>query len=138
MKKAERQQARKLISASGLPRGGLDDADLWCVIGERRRIIGVAGLEAWGRQGLLRSVAVGIGNRNAGLGTSLVRHVIAEARKKKLSEVYLITETAPSFFERLGFSAIDRSRVRGGVLKSFEFEEACPATAPVMWMDLRV
>src|SRR5216684_2704048 len=106
LKKAERRMARKLVSASGLPRGGLDDAELWCVKGEGGLILGVAGLETWGRQGLLRSVAVGNGYRKAGVGTSLVRHVISEARKKKISEVYLITETAPLFFERLGFGAI--------------------------------
>jgi amino-acid N-acetyltransferase len=137
VKKAGAQAARKLVSASGLPRGGLDDAELWCVRGEHGRIIGVAGLETWGRQGLLRSVAVDKERRKAGVGTSLVRQIIAEARKKRMSEVFLITETAPLFFERLGFKAIDRSRVRGGVLDSVEFTEACPDTAPVMRMDLR-
>jgi amino-acid N-acetyltransferase len=72
------------------------------------------------------------------VGTSLVRRVIFEARKKRVREVYLITETAPLFFERLGFSALDRSRVKGGVLNSVEFQEACPKTAPVLWLNLRI
>ena len=138
VKEAETQSARKLVSASGLPRGGLDDAELWCVKGEGGRILGVAGLETWGRQGLLRSVAVDKGHRKSGVGASLVKQIIAEARKKKMGEVFLITETAPLFFEKLGFKAIDRSRVRGGVLESVEFEEVCSETAPVMRLDLRV
>jgi len=133
----ERQAARRLILTSGLPSQGLDDVELWCVKAGSRRLLGVAGLETWGRQGLLRSVAVENKHRKAGVGTSLVRQVISEARKKRMREVYLITETALSFFDRLGFKAIDRLKVRGGVLNSAEFEEACPETAPVMRLGLR-
>jgi amino-acid N-acetyltransferase len=132
----ERETASELISACGLPEEGLGETELWCVKGEGRQLLGVAGLETWGRQGLLRSVAVENEHRKSLVGTSLVRHVISEAEKKRIKEIYLITETAPSFFERLGFSAIDRSRVRGGVLNSVEFKGACPETAPVMRMDL--
>lgn len=134
----ERKAAAKLISACGLPREGLDDTQLWCVKGDGRHMFGVAGLETWRRQGLLRSVAVESEHRKERVGTTLVRHAISEARKKRMKEVYLITETAPSFFESLGFSAVDRSRVRGSVLNSAEFKGACPETAPVMWMDLDV
>ena len=137
VKATQRQAARKLISAFGLPSKRLDDAELWCVKGEGRRLLGVAGLETWGRQGLLRSVVVDSKHRKAGVGTSLVRRVIFEAKKKRMREVYLITETALPFFEKLGFSAIDRLRVKGDVLNSIEFEEACPETAPAMWLDLR-
>ena|ERR1022692_2601636 len=134
----ERKAAGKLISACGLPGEGLDDTQLWCVKGEGRLLLGVAGLETWGRQGLLRSVAVENERRKERVGTSLVRHVISEARKKRMRELYLITETAPLFFERQGFSAVDRSRVRGSVLNSVEFKGACPETAPVMRMDLGI
>jgi amino-acid N-acetyltransferase len=137
-KKAETMAASELVSASGLPIAGLEDAELWCVKEDGGRILGVAGLETWGRQGLLRSVAVRQDHQKARVGTTLVRQVIAEARKKKLHEVYLITETAPLFFERLGFIAVDRSRVTGNVLNSVEFKEACSETAPVMRMDLRL
>ena len=135
---AERQHARRFLSASGLPREGLDDAELWCVRGEGQRILGLAGMETWGKRALLRSVAVENGRRNAGVGSSLVRHVIAEARKRKMRQVYLITETAPLFFERLGFNTINRSLVSGGILSSAEFKEACPETASVMRMDLSI
>jgi amino-acid N-acetyltransferase len=138
VEEAEAKAVRNLISASELPTEGLDDAELWCVKGERRRILGVAGLETWGTQGLLRSVAVEIGHRNAGVGTSLVRHVISEARKKKMREIYLLTGSAPMFFESLGFRAVDRSGIRGGVLNSVEFRELCPETAPVMWTNLLI
>ena len=131
----EREAANELISACGLPGEGLDDTELWCVKGEGRHLLGVAGLETWGRQGLLRSVAVEKEHRKAMVGTSLVRHVISEARKKRMMEVYLITQT-PLFFDRLGFIVTDRSSVRGSVLKSVEFKGVCPETAPVMRMDL--
>lgn len=134
----EREAAGRLISACGLPREGLEEAELWCVKGDGRQLLGVAGLEIWGRQGLVRSVAVENDHRKARVGTSLVRHVVSQAREKGMRDVYLITESAPLFFEKLGFRAIGRSRVRGSVLKSVEFRGACPETAPVMRMDLRV
>ena len=85
VKRAGRIPASKLVFATGLPRGGLDDAELWCVKGEGGRIVGVAGLETRGRQGLLRSVAVDKDHRRAGVGTSLVRHVISSPRPRPCS-----------------------------------------------------
>lgn len=130
------QSAKSLLKASELPVQGLEETEVWCVRDAKGRVIGVAGLETWRTQGLLRSVVIEDDHRNEGLGTMLVKRVIAEAGAKGITELYLITETAPCFFQKFGFSPFDRKRMEGDVLNSIEFREACAETAPVMLLRL--
>jgi amino-acid N-acetyltransferase len=127
--------ARRLLAESDLTTQGLEEAELWCVR-EAGSAVGVAGLETWGSQGLLRSVVVQKEHRGEGMGKHLVERVSKEARTKGLSELYLITETAPHFFEKLGFESVERKKVKGKVLNSIEFRGACSETAPVMRLRL--
>ncbi len=128
---------RRLLSESKLPVDGLDETELWRVRkSSRGAVIGIAGLETWGRQGLVRSVVVDDSHRRSGVGRALVERVFEEARVRHLLELYLITETAPLFFERLGFEPLERRKVKDAVLDSVEFRGACPDTAPVMRLDL--
>lgn len=129
--------ARGLLTKSGLPTDGLEETELWCVRNGATGVAGIAGLEVWGTQGLLRSVVVDGERRGTGLGRALVKHVIEEASAKGLTELYLITETAPGFFEKLGFRRCARKVVKGQVLRSVEFTSACPDTAPVMMLKLK-
>jgi amino-acid N-acetyltransferase len=133
----ESDSARRLLSGSDLPTQGLDETELWCVRDGAGRVLGIAGLETWGEQGLLRSVVVEESHRKDGVGSALVERVIKEANAKSLAELYLITETAPLFFQRFGFDSFDRSDVVGPVLNSIEFKGACAETAPVMRLALR-
>ncbi len=128
----EARSIRRLLSESDLPTQGLDETQLWCAKDGTGRVVGVAGLETWGGQGLLRSVAVDATTRGRGLGTTLVRRILDEAKMEGLEEVYLLTETAPAFFAKLGFRPLARGRVRGSVLGSAEFREVCPDTAPMI------
>ena len=128
---------RRLIEASELPADGLEDAELWCVRDSASRVLGAAGLETWGRQGLLRSVVVDGKLRGSGVGRALVERILEEGSAKDLAELYLITETAPPFFEKFGFRPVERKKVKGDVLNSMEFKEACPDTATVMRLRLR-
>jgi hypothetical protein len=50
--------------------------------------------------------------------------------------VFLLTETAPAFFARFGFTDIDRARVPETIRQTVEFSSACPASARVMVLDL--
>jgi amino-acid N-acetyltransferase len=131
------KDAKRLLSESELPVEGLEEAELWCVKGQSGGLIGVAGLERWGTQGLVRSVAVDGGQRRLGVGKVLVERVLEEASVSNLAELYLITETAPRFFEKFGFTPLERKNVKGDVLNSVEFKGACPDTAPVMRLKLK-
>ncbi len=95
-------------------------------------ILGVAGVEVYGRDGLLRSVAVARASRGSGLGAALVGDRITWARAQGLRAVYLLTTTAVSYFPKLGFEIIARDLAPEAIRASTEFVHACPASAVLM------
>jgi len=129
------KSARRLLLEADLPTQGLEETEIWCARDGSDRVVGIAGLETWGKQGLLRSVVVDTKSRKNGIGKAVVERILKEARTRDLSEIYLLTETAPRFFSKFGFKKVERAGVKGRVLKSVEFREVCPDTAP-MKLDL--
>lgn len=126
-----------LLEDAGLPSAGLSDAlDRFVVAEAEGRLVGVAGLEVHGRDGVLRSVAVAAGGRGRGLGARLTERVLNVARDEGLRRVYLLTTTAEDYFPRHGFRRVERTRVSPEVLESVEFREACPASAVAMVLEL--
>lgn len=101
-------------------------------------IVGVAGVEVYGQDGLLRSVAVTRSRRRSGLGAALVRDRIEWAGDQGLRAVYLLTTTAASYFPRLGFGVIVREQAPEAIRASTEFAHACPASAVLMQLALGV
>ena len=125
---------KNLLTENGLPDIGVDDWVQNFVIIEdgTGSWIGVAGLELYGQSGLLRSVAVDKRFRERGHGRTLISAVLANARARGLRRVYLLTDDASDYFERLGFQIVDRRDVDEAVKASLEFTEACPESATVM------
>ena len=109
----------------------------FCVARSADALVGCAGLETYGELGLLRSVAVELSARHAGLGTRLVDGVAAAARAQGLRELFLLTSTAASFFERRGFVSVLRSSVPAPIAGSWEFRVGCPQTARAMRLLLK-
>ena len=99
-------------------------------------VIGCAAVERYGGSGLLRSVAVLPDHRGRQLGHYLVAAAEAEAAESGVTDVYLLTETAETFFANLGYAAIDRTLVPENVLASDQFARLCPSTAVAMHRDL--
>jgi N-acetylglutamate synthase-like GNAT family acetyltransferase len=97
---------------------------------------GVAGVERYGRFGLLRSVAVAPDARNLGLAAELLAGRRAWAREHGIESLYLLTTTAPLYFEKAGFRRVERQDVPAEIRASHEFAHACPASAVVMVEDL--
>jgi N-acetylglutamate synthase-like GNAT family acetyltransferase len=62
----------------------------------------------------------------------LVAHVIRMARRSGSGRLYLFTETARGFFERLGFTAISRDSLPPAVGASRQALEECAETAVPM------
>lgn len=126
-----------LLREAGLP---VDEVAEWLpryVVAEADgRIVGVAGLEVHGNDGVLRSVVVEPERRGTGLGGRLAATVIASARSAGLRRLYLLTETAESYFPRHGFRRIPRDAASEAVQESVEFREACPDSATAMVLDL--
>ena len=101
-----------------------------------RKITGVSGLEIYGNYGLLRSLVVLPGFRDQGVAGNLVGQVENLAISKSLKAIYLLTETAPEYFKRKGYTQITRTDVPPEVQQSSEFSYACPQTAIVMMKTL--
>jgi len=125
------------LEAAGLPLSGVRENLAHFVVARRAaRLIGAAGLEIHGAQGLLRSVVVAPEARGAGLGGRLTDAVIARARELRLAGLTLLTETAADYFPRYGFAVITRAEAPADVQRSVEFQGACPQSAVVMHLPL--
>lgn len=128
----------ELLAAAELPRDGLPDQfpESYAVAEAGGALIGSAGIERHGADGLLRSVAVAPAWRGRGLGERLVRERLAWAGMQGLRTIYLLTTTAPAYFPRLGFRSAERAGVPAAVQASREFSSICPASAAVMALAL--
>jgi L-amino acid N-acyltransferase YncA len=126
-----------ILARAKLPVAGARDHFDNFMIAERDRVIvGCIGMERYGSAGLVRSLAVQPEHRDAGIGRRLVEASLAHARVSGVQTMALLTETAEPYWERFGFSRVDRAMLPAGVFASAEFKGACPTTAIAMSCDL--
>lgn len=102
-----------------------------------RRVVGVAGVECYDRDGLFRSAAVEPAWRGKGLGEALTRDRIDWAEREGLRALYLLTETAADYWPRFGFEQIARDAAPEAVRASPEWAGGCPSSAVAMRLVLR-
>ena len=128
-----RADLERLLEEAGLPAEGLDPApDRTVVASEGDRVWGAATVHRYAGGGLLRSVVVAKELRGHGLGVKLTERAIDLARQLGVTTIYLLTETAPEFFVRLGFEVIPPESVPVDVASDVEFTTLCPSSATVM------
>lgn len=99
-------------------------------------IIGAACLEPHGLVGLLRSMVVEANHRNLGVAHSLWHSVQSLAQQRGITELYLLTETAESFFGKLGFKKIARKAAPEAIRNSRQFAEQCHVSAVLMQREV--
>jgi amino-acid N-acetyltransferase len=126
-------QICRLLIQSELPTIGVEECVENFVVAQDKNgsLVGVAGLEVYGENGLLRSVAVDLPFRGKGHGRALVDAVLQNGKAKGLRRIYLLTDTAQAYFNGLGFQDVGRELVDEAVKASPEFTECCE-TAAVM------
>jgi arsenate reductase len=130
---------RALLQSAKLPADDLNfDRHLLVGFYDGVEPVATGGLEVYGDYALLRSLSVKMGIRGQSLGSTITDHLIAEARKRGLKAIYLLTETAHVFFLKKGFKDIDRKDVPTEVRSSSEFTNVCSDTAICMYFDLSV
>lgn len=133
----DRASIEGLLTAAGLPTAGVaEQLRGFEVAHDAGRTVGTAGLEEYGRVGLLRSVAVDPEYRGRGVARELVERTLKRAAAAGIRNVYLLTTTAGSYFRKFGFEAIAREEVSPDVRASEEFGEACCDTAQAMRLIL--
>ena len=99
---------------------------------ENGQTIGVGGLEIFGDQALLRSVAVKKEFQGKGLGKEMVAQIEQAARESAIKSFYLLTNTAPEFFRSIGYQQIDRNDFAEPLKQTAQFAGLCPVSAVCM------
>ena len=103
---------------------------------ESKQLIGSGGLEFYGDTALLRSIAVDERFRGQLLGKKIVEDIINKAKDSKIKDLYLLTETAHSYFQKKGFQDVSREDVADVIKKTTEFAQVCRASAVVMKLTI--
>jgi N-acetylglutamate synthase-like GNAT family acetyltransferase len=123
-----------LLKAAGLPTDDLTrapDLHLW-VLEAEGDVVGAIGIELFGASALLRSLVIASAYQRRGLGQQLVAQLEQVVQDKGVEQLILLTETAESFFRRIGYEIIDRRYVPEEVKQSAEFRSLCPVSAVCM------
>lgn len=93
-----------LLQSEKLPADDLPSSlDNFFIAVEDDTVIGAIGLERYGNYGLLRSIAVSKDHRNKNIASRLVQELEAYAIRSAIDTMYLLTETAPLYFEKKGY-----------------------------------
>ncbi|MDJ1470459.1 arsenic resistance N-acetyltransferase ArsN2 [Cytophagaceae bacterium NT2B1] len=100
------------------------------------QIAGIVGLELYGPYALLRSLVVDSSFTNKKIGYQLVQHAQKYASEQGVKELYLITNTAEGYFERLGYNRVERNVVPKEIQETQQFQGVCPSSATVMYYRL--
>jgi amino-acid N-acetyltransferase len=99
-------------------------------------LVGIGGVERRGDFGLLRSLAIQPSFRGKGYGKELCNKIVEQAKLQGIKELYLLTTTAQTFFEGLGFRKIERERAPKAIRDTREFKELCPVSSVCMHMRI--
>lgn len=138
---ADRNAVPEIVAfliANGLPVAGLaEHATDLLVARDGGRLVATAALEIYGRDALLRSVAVDAATRGTGLGQRITRAALGRAAQGGVARVFLLTDTAAAFFPKFGFTSIERSSVPDSIRRTVEFASACPGSAQVMMLEMK-
>jgi arsenate reductase len=131
---ADRAAVERVLTNAKLPLDGLSDQfpSAYVLVRRDSEVIGLAGLEAFGRSGLLRSVVVDPDARSRGIAHALVADRLAAARHAGLDGVYLLTTTAADYFARRGFVRVERASLPAELTASSELGASVCATATPM------
>lgn len=124
----------QLLKDCGLPAKNIRNIKAkFLIIKKNTELIAVGALEKKRQHALLRSIAVAAPHRNQNFGIQLVNNLMKYAELKKVKTLYLLTETAADFFQKLGFQHIDRSLVPAPIQQTSEFSDCCCQQASCMY-----
>jgi amino-acid N-acetyltransferase len=122
---------KTFLDDCGLPSSDLTVAHLddFLILSQSRRVLGSIGMEKFGSDALLRSLAIDNVMRGEGLAKRLLEEMESTARDCGVSRLYLLTTSADRFFEHHGYQRIDRSSAPASIQNTTQFASICPASA---------
>jgi amino-acid N-acetyltransferase len=119
---ADKNQIRRLLSECGLPTLYIaKHLESFMVAKAAGKLVGVIGLEVYGRVGLLRSLCVEPAYRGQGIARGLNARILAHAHLRRIDTLYLFTVKAVRFSAKLGFTKTDKERIPKGIRSSWQF-----------------
>lgn len=122
-----------LLTAANLPLDGVAAAFEHGLVAEVGGVIvGAAALEPYGSDALLRSVVVAPTLHGTGIGRALVGAAEGWARELGARDLYLLTETAISWFPQLGYAQVPRDSAPAAIGASVEFTISCVDTGVLL------
>ena len=134
---SDEHRVRALLKKADLP---YEDVEIgrqtFIVATSGARIVGTVGMEAYGKHGLLRSLAVDEELRGRGLGRELTEEMVEMSRSLGIRELYLLTMTAAPFFEKQGFERTERAKAPAALQGTTEFASLCPVSSVCMKKQL--
>ena len=126
-------QIISLLEKEKLPKDDLASVlENFFIVKNGNNLIGAIGLEQYGNCGLLRSMVVDPQYRNKNIASELVQLVEKHAVSLGIGEIFLLTETAATYFIKRGYRQMLREEVPESVQASSEFRSVCPVSATVM------
>jgi amino-acid N-acetyltransferase len=129
-------EAMNLLQKNNLPVEDLNGDTMLFGTYEDGELIGIAGIELYGEDALIRSVCVDEAYRSKGMAEILTGHIEQYAKRKGACTLYLLTTTAENYFKRKGFVKVDRDDVPQTIKQSSEFSSVCPSSAVVLKKEL--
>ncbi|MDE3182543.1 MAG: GNAT family N-acetyltransferase [Bacteroidota bacterium] len=136
-KEDQRQSIISLLQSENLPTEDLPGSlDNFLVALEGDEVVAAIGLEQLANCGLLRSMVVNKEHRNRSIASGLVKELESGALALGINCIYLLTETAPLYFERKGYKTVTRDETPEAIKASSEFKNVCPVSAIVMKKNL--
>jgi UDP-N-acetylmuramate: L-alanyl-gamma-D-glutamyl-meso-diaminopimelate ligase len=133
------QDVRDIAAEMKLVDAGLGDTNAanFLVLRNETGFVGCVGLEVYGEDAILRSLAITKTARGVGYGWLLADTAIQVARHRGVRRIYLLTETASDFFAaKHGFRVVDLSTVGSAVSESNTFRSQRGLDAVAMRLDL--
>lgn len=119
---ADKDQIRRLLSECGLPTLYIHrHLKFFIVAKAAKKIVGVIGLEAYGRAGLLRSLCVDQAYRGRGVAKMLNARIMAYAYTRGIDSLYMFTFDAEKFASKLGFHKISKNRIPKSIRSTWQF-----------------
>ena len=122
---ADKNQIRRLLSECGLPTLYVHrHLKSFMVAKAGKTIVGVVGVEVYGRTGLFRSLCVGETYRGRGIARMLNEKLLVYVRTRKIDRLYLFTLYAKKFASKLGFRKIDKKRIPKSIRSTWQFRKS--------------
>jgi amino-acid N-acetyltransferase len=121
---ADKNQIRRLLCGCGLPSLYIHrHLKFFIVAKAAKKIVGVIGLEAYGRVGLLRSLCVDRAYRGRGVAKTLNARMMAYAHMQGIDRLYMFTFDAEEFASKLGFHKIGKNRLPKSIRSTWQFQK---------------